>query len=88
MELIRDYWGVIVGTVGLAVWLARLEARGFTNAAEIKRRAVDHAIEIKRLWSQRKEDLDLARESRDRTDRTLEEIGRDIKTLLAHRPPP
>jgi hypothetical protein len=53
------------------VWLVRLEARGLSNTAEIKR-----------LWTQRKEDLQSAKDSRDRTDKRLDEIGQDIKTLL------
>ena len=71
MELIADYWAIVAAALGAVVWLVRLEARGLSNTAEIKR-----------LWAQRKEDLQSAKESRDRTDKRLDEIGKDIKTLL------
>jgi hypothetical protein len=53
------------------VWLVRLEARGLANDAEVKR-----------LWTQRKEDLQAAKDSRDRTDKQLDEISADIKAIL------
>ena len=71
MELIADYWAIVAAALGAVVWLVRLEARGLSNTAEIKR-----------LWIQRKEDLQSAKDSRDRTDKRLDEIGQDIKTLL------
>jgi hypothetical protein len=71
MDLIREFWAVIAALGAVIVWFVRLEARGITNATEIKR-----------LWSQRKEDMEAARESRDRMDRRLDEIGADIKTIL------
>jgi len=71
MELIADYWAIVAAALGAVVWLVRLEARGLSNTAEIKR-----------LWTQRKEDLQSAKDSRDRTDKRLDEIGQDIKTLL------
>ena len=71
MELIADYWAIVAAALGAVVWLVRLEARGLSNTAEIKR-----------LWAQRKEDLQSAKDSRDRTDKRLDEIGQDIKTLL------
>jgi hypothetical protein len=71
MELISDYWAIVAAALGAVVWLVRLEARGLSNTAEIKR-----------LWTQRKEDLQSAKDSRDRTDKRLDEIGQDIKTLL------
>jgi hypothetical protein len=70
-EIAREFWGIIAAVVAAIVWLVRLEARGVANAAEIRR-----------LWSQRKEDMDAARQSRDRTDKRLDEIGADIKSLL------
>jgi len=71
MEFIAYYWAIIAAAIALVVWLVRLEARGITNASDIKR-----------LWTQRKEDLQSAKDSRDRTDKRLDEIGQDIKTLL------
>ena len=70
-DMIRTWWPVAVTAIAAIAWLIRLEARGILNGTEIKR-----------LWSQRKEDMEAAKDSRDRMDRRLDEIGSDIKTLL------
>lgn len=72
MDLLIQFWPIVVGFVGLIVWLVRLEAR-----------AMDNTKEIKRLWAQRKEDLEASKESRENTDKVLAEIRTDIKTLIA-----
>ena len=69
--MIRTFWPIAVAVIAAIVWLIRLEARGISNGTEIKR-----------LWSQRREDMEAAKESRDRMDRRLDEIASDIKTLL------
>ena len=71
IDIMRDFWAIIAAAIGVIVWFIRLESRGIANAADIKR-----------LWSQRKEDMEAAKDSRDRVDRRLDEIGSDIKTLL------
>lgn len=70
-ETIREFWALIVAGIAGLVWLVRLEARGVSNAAEVQR-----------LWSQRKEDMATAKESRDRVDHKLDEMATDIKALL------
>jgi hypothetical protein len=70
-EMIRTWWPVAVTVIAAIAWLIRLEARGITNGTEIKR-----------LRSQRREDMEAAKESRDRMDRRLDEIGSDIKEIL------
>ena len=70
-DILRDFWLLIVAGVSSVAWLIRLEARGIANAAEVRR-----------LWAQRKEDMEAAKDSRDRMDRRLDEIGSDIKTIL------
>ena len=70
-EMIRTWWPVAVTVIAAIAWLIRLEARSISNGAEIKR-----------LWSQRREDMEAAKDSRDRMDRRLDEIASDIKTLL------
>ena len=70
-DVIRTWWPVAVTVIAAIAWLIRLEARGISNGTEIKR-----------LWSQRKEDMGAAKDSRDRMDRRLDEIGSDIKTIL------
>lgn len=72
MEILIQFWPIVLGFVALIVWLVRLEAR-----------AMDNTKEIKRLWAQRKEDLEASKESRENTDKVLAEIRADIKTLIA-----
>ena len=72
MELVRTFWPIIVGFVAFLVWLIRLEAR-----------SVENSKEIKRLWNQRKEDLDAARIAREDTNKMLAEIRDDIKALIS-----
>ena len=71
-DLVRTVWPIAVAFVAPVVWLIRLEAR-----------AMDNTKEIKRLWSQRKEDLETAKTSRDETNKMLVEIRNDIKDLIA-----
>jgi hypothetical protein len=70
-DTVREFWGIIAAVVATIVWLVRLEARGVANAAEIRR-----------IWAQRKEDMEAARQSRDKIDKRLDEIAADIKALL------
>jgi len=72
LTLLKTLWPVVVGFVAFLVWLIRLEGRSIENTKEIKR-----------LWSQRKEDLDLSRQSREDTNAMLGEIRDDIKALIA-----
>lgn len=71
METLRDWWAVIMGGLAGIVWLSRLEWRGLNNEKEIKR-----------LWTQRKEDLENAANARKETNEVLKEIRQDIKVLL------
>jgi hypothetical protein len=71
MELIRTFWPVFIGSVLFLIWLIRLEAR-----------SVENSKEIKRLWSQRKEDMEMSRQSREDTNKMLAEIRDDIKELI------
>jgi hypothetical protein len=70
-ESILKFWPIIVGFIGFLVWLIRLEARSIENTKEIKR-----------LWNQRKEDMEISRQSREDTNRMLAEIRDDIKALI------
>jgi hypothetical protein len=71
MELVRTFWPVFIGSVLFLIWLIRLEAR-----------SVENSKEIKRLWSQRKEDMEMSRQSREDTNKMLAEIRDDIKELI------
>lgn len=71
MDVLREWWAIIAGAIAGLFWLSRLEWRGLQNEAEIKR-----------LWSQRKEDLAQAQQAREDTNKMLDEIRSDIKLLL------
>jgi len=72
MEMIRTFWPLAVAFVATIAWLIRLEAR-----------SVDNSNEIKRLWSQRKEDLETSKQAREETNKMLSEIRDDIKSLIS-----
>ena len=72
MELIRTFWPLAVAFVATIVWLIRLEAR-----------SVENSKEIKRLWYQRKEDLETSKQEREETNKMLSEIRDDIKSLIS-----
>jgi hypothetical protein len=72
MEGIFAYWPIALSLVGVVVWLVRLEAGSAENTKEIKR-----------LWNQRREDMDAAQRSRSETNAVLTEIRDDIKSLIA-----
>jgi hypothetical protein len=71
MDVLREWWGLVTAGIAGLFWLSRLEWRGLQNEAEIKR-----------MWSQRKEDLASAQRARDETNEMLAEIRTDIKQLL------
>ena len=71
MEQLREWWAVITGAVLGLFWLSRLEWRSLNNEKEIKR-----------IWLQRKEDLENAANARRETNEVLKEIRGDIKLLL------
>lgn len=72
MELLKAFWPIGVAFVAFLAWLVRLEARSIENTKEIKR-----------LWNQRREDLEMSRQARDETNKMLAEIRDDIKDLIA-----
>lgn len=71
MEMLKEYWGLIVAGVTLVIWSIRLEAKANENSKEIRR-----------IWSQRAEDLAAHREAREATNSLLTELRNDVKTLL------
>ena len=70
-DTLLKFWPIAVGFVGFLVWLIRLEARSIENTKEIRR-----------LWNQRREDLEASRQSREDTNKMLAEIRDDIKSLI------
>ena len=71
-EAILKFWPIFLGFVGFLVWLIRLEAR-----------SVENSKEIKRIWTQRKEDMEASKAAREDTNAMLAEIRDDIKALIA-----
>jgi hypothetical protein len=72
MEIIKTFWPIAMAFGGFLVWLIRLESR-----------SIDNTKEIKRLWHQRREDLEASRIAREDTNKLLAEIRNDIKNLIA-----
>ena len=73
-EFLRQNWVQAMGAVAFVVWLVRLEAQMKANSSEVRR-----------LWRQREEDQRAAKDARDTTNRLLDEMRGDIKTLLSRR---
>jgi hypothetical protein len=71
MEMLKEYWGLIVAGVTLVVWSIRLEAKANENSKEIRR-----------IWAQRAEDLAAHKEAREATNLLLTELRNDVKILL------
>lgn len=71
-DTLLKFWPIALGFVGFLVWLIRLESRSIENTKEIKR-----------LWNQRREDMELSRQSREDTNKMLAEIRDDIKALIS-----
>ena len=71
MEYLKEIIALGGTIVAFVVWLVRLEAKALGNEREIKR-----------LWQQRKEDLEQAQAARDETNKMLAEMRTDIKMIL------
>ena len=72
--VLKADWAQVAAAIALIVWLVRGEAMIKANQAEIRR-----------LWRQREEDLRAQKDARDTTNRLLDEMRNDIKTLLSRR---
>lgn len=71
MDILKEYWAVVAGFVGVIVWALRVEAGMKANQGEIKS-----------LWRQRNEDIEAHKFAREETNSMLAEIRADIKALL------
>ena len=58
MEIIKDYWAVIVGLVGLVVWSVRLEAGMKMTRQSQDRDRAQFAKDIERIEGQLTRDYD------------------------------
>lgn len=72
MDIIKDFWALILAGVGLVAWSIRLESQTKANT-----------LEISRIWKQRSEDLASHKQAREETNEMLAEVRADIKTLLS-----
>ena len=81
MELVRDFWAILMALAGLVVWFVRLEARATSNTREISDVKQELLKLEKRLEKQRAEDL--ANRERDWASMRSEmgEIKTDIRGL-------
>lgn len=84
MDVLKEWWGLMVVGISGLVWLVRLEARATANTNEIER-----------LWRQRKEDVETSKVARTETNAKLDkldekmeksfgELRQDIKSLIRH----
>jgi len=86
VNVIKDWWAILLGAIGLVAWFVRLESRSIRNSDDVvketKARKEDlTALEI-RLERQRKEDLAQRKEDRENTNEILRSVQADIKLLL------
>lgn len=86
LEVIKDWWFMVLSCGTAVAWLVRLEARGLQNTKSLTKESTDRKAELialeLRLEKQRQEDLVLRREDREDTKQILQEMQRDIKLLL------
>ena len=71
MDVIREWWAVILSVVGGILWLGKVHSNGSQNTRDIKR-----------LENQRHDDLENARHARDEQTEMIREMRSDIKLLL------
>jgi hypothetical protein len=74
IAFLHSFWAQLIAFVAVIVWLVRGEGQTKANSSEIRR-----------IWRQREEDLRAHKDARDTTNRLLDEMRGDIKTLLARR---
>lgn len=69
-EFFREFWAVIVGSVGLVAWAIRLEAGMLSNRKDIRR-----------IEEQRKEDLQRADRQQDKIDAKLDAMNSTLQKI-------
>lgn len=71
MEILRDFWALILSGVAVVAWLVRIEQKTKENEKDIRA-----------IRQQRAEDLAAQRAARVETNEMLREVREDIKELL------
>jgi hypothetical protein len=85
LDLLKEFWALLVGLISLVAWAVRVEVKGVNNATEIvdikKQRAEDleaaaaqRSADLAVAAAQRHADLNAAAEARDATSKRLDEI--------------
>jgi hypothetical protein len=86
VNIIKDWWAIFIGAIGLVAWFIRLESRSLRNSDDVVKEAKARKEELAslelRLEKQRKEDLAQRKEDRENTNEILRAVQTDIKLLL------
>lgn len=70
IDTLLALWPIITFAIGVIVWFMRMEAKGMSNAKEIKR-----------LWAVRDEDQRRIDQHTEDTNRKLDRISTDVRDL-------
>lgn len=75
MDVLRDWWAIIMGAFAVAVWLVRIEGRTYSNSKNLEKFE-------QRMEKQRAEDMASRQREWDTVRETMKDMQQDIKTLL------
>ena len=89
MDILKEFWAIIMAAVAYVAWLVRLESKANTNTKEMekleKRLERQRIEDLERHRADRAEDLEYNRTHREDVKATLKSIQEDIKLLLQRR---
>lgn len=71
-DFIARWWSVMAAGAGVIAWLIRMEAKMVSNSRDIER-----------LWKQRKEDMQAAKDAREDTNALLHDLREDVRRLTS-----
>lgn len=71
-DFVARWWSVMAAVIGVIAWLIRMEAKMVANSREIER-----------MWKQRKEDMQVAKDARDDTNALLRDLREDVRRLTS-----
>lgn len=71
-DFIARWWSAIAAVIGVIAWLIRMEAKMVSNSRDIER-----------LWKQRKEDMQAAKDAREDTNALLHDLREDVRRLTS-----
>lgn len=86
MDVIHDYWAILLSAVAYLFWLARLEMKVLQNSKDIDQKTFNATKDLRdletRLSAQRAEDMASRQRDWDSMHESLNGIQGDIKELL------